>query len=236
MTPPTRFGRQCRMNTWTIHSKNGNSASITSGHDRVGDLPVADDDPRGHRADNGDANHPRGGCFQNSRRASASVNPFAYGARRSRWSSVSSRSSRALSSAVVAGSSRSCAACLARSGIARGDRVGQLAIRLRAADLVGHHDGQRGQRGFVGGAQRVVHQPECDRIRAVDNVVPERQCLALLLDGIVLAGQRAQRFVEQRRPVRGRAAGRPARRPWDRCAGASRGCCARPPGRVRRRG
>ena len=56
---PIRLGRQCNTKTWTSHSKNGNAASIASGTQQVGDAPIADDDARGQRNDQGDADHPR---------------------------------------------------------------------------------------------------------------------------------------------------------------------------------
>ena len=58
------------------HSKNGNTASVVSGHERIGGLPVADDDACGERGCQRRANHQGRGCLQNSRPASPSVNPF----------------------------------------------------------------------------------------------------------------------------------------------------------------
>ena len=137
--------------------------------------------------------------------------------------------------AAVAGSRRSMRRLLGGIGIARRDRVGELPVGLRTADLGGHHGGERRQRGFVGGPKRVVHQPEHDGVGAVDDVIPERQRVALPLDRVVLGLQIAHRFVEQRGQSRAADAPPPARRPSARCAAGPRGCCGRPTGRARRR-
>ena len=76
---PTCFGRQCRTNTWTTHSKNGNSASITSGTS----ASLTCQSPMTMRAVSAAANTApitQGeGCFQNSRPASRRVNPLRVG-------------------------------------------------------------------------------------------------------------------------------------------------------------
>ena len=196
---PRRFGRQCRTNTWTIHSKNGNSASITSGTS----ASVSCQSPTMMRAVSAATNIAPiihgDGCFQNSRPASASVKPFRVGRSVEVVIGCSSRWSIAASSASGGGFEKVVCGCfLRRSGSPAVIASATLAVGRGAADLVGHHRGQRGQRGLVGGAKRVVHQPERDRVGAVDDVVPERQGVALPLDGVVLVGQLLQRVVEQR--------------------------------------
>ena len=202
--------------------------------DRVGDLPVAHDDPRGHRDDKDDANHPRGGVLPELPRGVGQREPCACGARSRGGHRLILQVIEGVEQRVVAGSSRSCAARLARAGSPAATRRPTRGTP-RPADLVGHHSGQRGQRRFVGGAQRVVHQPECDRIRTVDDVVPELSARRCCSTG---RPRRPERAALRRadRPVRGRAAGRRARRPWDRYAAAFPGCCGRRPRRVRPRG
>ena len=56
--------------------------------------------------------------------------------------------------------------------------------------LAGHHDGERGQRRLVCRAEGVVHQPEGDRIGAIDHLVPEGEGMPLTLDGVILAFKR----------------------------------------------
>src|SRR4029077_10513937 len=85
-------------------------------HERIGDLPVADDDARGQRDNEHYANHPRGWVFPEFAARIGQREPLSRWAlgRGGHWGS--SRLSITVSSAVVAGSSRSCAAFLALSG------------------------------------------------------------------------------------------------------------------------
>jgi hypothetical protein len=73
---PMRFGRQCRMNMWMTHSKNGNPASITTGTS----VSAICQSPTTMRAAMATASVPpiiQGeGCFQYSRHASRSVKPL----------------------------------------------------------------------------------------------------------------------------------------------------------------
>mgnify|MGYP000131311288 CR=1 FL=1 len=57
-----------------------------------------------------------------------------------------------------------------------------------SADLGLHNGAQSGQRRLVCGAKCVVHQPKYDRIRSVDDVVPECNGTTLLLDRSTLSG------------------------------------------------
>ena len=81
VTGPTRRGRQCRTNTCTIHSKNGNTASIATGTS----ASVNCQSPTTIRARQGDQQRTPiihgDGCFQNSLTASASEKPRRSGRR-----------------------------------------------------------------------------------------------------------------------------------------------------------
>ena len=113
---PTRLGRQCRMNTWMTHSKNGNSASITTGTS----ASVICQSPTTMRAAAAAASvapiiHGEG-CFQNSHHASQSVKPLRAVRSVRDGHGCSSSPVITASIAVVAGSRRSSAACFAASG------------------------------------------------------------------------------------------------------------------------
>ncbi len=76
---PTVFGRQCRTNTWMTHSKNGNSASMTTGT-RASLICQSPMTTRAVSAAVKIAPITQGdGCFQNSRPASRRVNPLRVG-------------------------------------------------------------------------------------------------------------------------------------------------------------
>ena len=85
---PTRFGRQCRTNTWTIHSKNGKSASITNGTT----ASVNCQSPTMIRAisatTKSDANHPGGGVLPELAPSVGQREPFAVRYAQSWWSSA----------------------------------------------------------------------------------------------------------------------------------------------------
>ena len=169
------------------------------------------------------------------------MNPFACGALgrgghrcSSRWSiAVSSRRGRGLEQ-VLRGFS-------CPFGIARGDRIGELAIGLRAGRP--RRPSQRPARparahrwreacctsaGTRSSRRRRQRGPRTSaRGAAARRGRPRRPASA--------ARHRAAQ------PVPGAAAGPPARRPWARCAAGSRGCCARPtrsssPARTSKRG
>ena len=113
---PMRFGRQCRMNTWTAHSKNGNNASITTGTS----ASVICQSPTTMRAcqrgGQSGANHPGGGVFPELATRIAQREALARGALGRDGHGCSSKLVIAASIAAVAGSRRSIAAFSRRRG------------------------------------------------------------------------------------------------------------------------
>ena len=88
VSPPTRFGRQCRTNTWIDPLEEREQRQHRQRHERVGDLPVADDDPRGHGADEDVTPIIQGeGCFAELSPRIGQCEPLACG-RAVRWSSL----------------------------------------------------------------------------------------------------------------------------------------------------
>ena len=79
VSPPIVFGRQCRTNTWTTHSKKGNSASITTGTS----ASLSRQSPAAMRAVSADTKMvpitQGDGCFQNSMPAFRRVNALRVG-------------------------------------------------------------------------------------------------------------------------------------------------------------
>ena len=203
--------------------------------ERIRDLPVTDDDASCQSCSQGGANHPRRRVFPELATCITQRERFACRAIRRDSHDCSSRLVITASIAVVAGSRRSMAACFGGIRVAGRDRSCECPIRLRAADLGGHHGGQSRQRGLIGGAKRVVHEPEDDGIGPVDDVVPERQRMALPLDRVAFGVQDAHRLVEAVRSIQAGGAPRPTPQPSARCATESRGCCGPPTGRVRLR-
>ena len=115
-----------------IHSKNGNRASITTGTSGIGELPVADDDPCGQRRDQHGANHPGGGVFTELAHGIGKGEHLSRRCAPVRWSSLilqvvddGKQCRRCRFEKLVRGLPR-------RRRLAGDDRVGQVAIGLRA--------------------------------------------------------------------------------------------------------
>src|SRR4051812_47101385 len=160
------------------------------GRDRVGHVSVAEDDRTVKAAARVAPIIDGEGYFQNSRQHCPVRNPC--GPCAPHWLSLSW-----LILHPVDGCHQGCGrgfqqllrGMSGHARIAGRDRFSETAIRLGAADLVRHHCGQGRKRRLVRGAKSVVHEPECDGIGAVDDVIPECQRMALPFYRVVLSDE-----------------------------------------------